>query len=121
MKKRRLLIGIRTMDEFKKEVLALAKRADMGLPPLEPVTRIYFSDQDTLFRNLSPKRMALLKFLRQHGPMSVRKLAAELNRDYKNVHTDVKLLMSHKLIKTNRQGLVTVPWDDICIELSLAA
>jgi predicted transcriptional regulator len=121
MKKRKLLIGIRSLDQIKDETIAVFKRAEAGLPPEQPVHRLYFTDQETLFRNLSPKRMALLKYLRQHGPMSVRKLSVDLERDYKNVHTDVKLLMSISLVKTNRQGLVTVPWDDICIELSLAA
>jgi predicted transcriptional regulator len=58
---------------------------------------------------------------RQIGPVSIKKLAGSLKRDYKNVHGDVQLFIKLDLIKTNKEKLVFVPWDSISIDLSLAA
>lgn len=53
--------------------------------------------------------------------MSIRKLAAELHRDYKNVHTDAKELLHVGLIEETDDQLLSVPWDVIVSELSLLA
>jgi len=121
MRQGKLLIGIRTLDELEKETVAAFKKAAAGTASAAPAQRLYFADQNTLFSALSPKRMALLKFLRQNGPMSIRKLAKLLDRDYKNVHTDVTHLFRLGLVKKKQADKVYVPWDDITIELALAA
>ncbi len=53
--------------------------------------------------------------------MSIRKLAAELRRDYKNVHTDVKELFHVGLIEETQEGRLCAPWDVIVSELPLLA
>jgi len=121
MKKSRLLISIRAIEQLKKEAIAAFKRAEAGLPGNEPIHRLYFENERTLFRALSPKRMELLKFLRHNGPLSIRKLAVSLNRDYKNVYDDVKHLLKLDLLKRKRDERLYVPWDNIVIELNLAA
>jgi predicted transcriptional regulator len=121
MKKRTLLIRVETDDQWKKRVLETAKRIDRGLPPEEPVARLTFVNQATFLRNLYPKRLQLAMFIRRNGPMSIRELATKLQRDYKNVHTDVQMMIRLGLVKTNRDKLVHVPWDDVIIELALAA
>ena len=65
-------------------------------------------------------RFELLQHLRERGNLSIRKLAAELHRDYKNVHTDVKELLHIGLIEEAEDGLLSVPWDAIVSELPLA-
>jgi predicted transcriptional regulator len=62
-----------------------------------------------------------MRLLRKMGPLSIKKLAAELNRDYKNVYDDVQQLCQIDLVKKNANATVSVPWDDITIELNLAA
>src|SRR5688572_31869762 len=47
-------------------------------------------DLPALLRNLSPARWALLENLRSAGACSIYELAKRLERDYKNVHTDVR-------------------------------
>lgn len=120
MTKKKLLIGTRTTAQFKRETLAAFKRAEAGLPGEEPIYRLYFENENILFKALSPKRMELLRFLRQEGPMSIRKLAINLHRDYKNVYDDVKHLLELELIKKKRDELLYVPWNEITIELKLA-
>jgi len=63
-----------------------------------------------LLKTLTPARWQLLDRLREAGPLSIYQLAKRLDRDYKNVHTDVAALAGLGLIE--RQGrAVAVTWD----------
>jgi predicted transcriptional regulator len=68
---------------------------------------------------LSPKRMELLRFVAEHPGLSVRALAQTLNRDYKNVHTDVAELEANHLLVRGKNGRVSAPWDEIVIRAPL--
>ncbi len=70
---------------------------------------------------MTPGRWALLRELREKGPLSIRGLAGELGRDYKNVHTDVRRLEAVGLISRRQDGLIEVPWDIVEARLRLAA
>ena len=74
------------------------------------------ADLPLLLKTLTPARWALLDRLRQAGPLSVYELAKRLERDYKNVHTDVARLVEIGLIERSAQGRVTVPWDVVRAE-----
>jgi predicted transcriptional regulator len=50
--------------------------------------------------------------------ISIKKLAELLQRDYSNVHGDVKRLQENGLIN-QAEGGVYVPWDDLDIKVSL--
>ena len=118
---RKLAVGVGSTKQAGDDFVRAWKRAEKGLPPEEPINRLHFTDTATLFKYLSPKRFELLQQLREAGPLSIRKLAAELHRDYKNVHTDVKDLLHVGLIEETREGLLCVPWDVIVSELPLLA
>jgi predicted transcriptional regulator len=119
--KNTLLIAIRSVEQLEQETLAALKKAEVGMPGEEPINRLYFADHNTLFSALSPKRWELLRLLRKQGPMSIKKLAAALKRDYKNVYDDVKQLSKLDLIEKQKDERFYVPWDDITIQLALAA
>ncbi|HEY9783905.1 MAG TPA: hypothetical protein V6D17_00795 [Candidatus Obscuribacterales bacterium] len=114
-------MGIASATQAGNDFVKAWKRAEKGLPPEEPINRLHFTDTATLFKYLSPKRFELLRHLRAAGPLSIRKLAAELHRDYKNVHTDAKDLLYVGLIEETEDGLLSVPWDVIVSELPLLA
>ena len=63
----------------------------------------------------------MLKKLRTNGPMSVRALARTVERDYKNVHTDVRRLEQIGLIGRTKDNRIEVPWDIVEARLRLAA
>ncbi len=85
-------------------------------PPLEVLS---FADLPLLLKTLTPARWELLKQLRKTGPMSVFALAKLLERDYKNVHTDVARLAELGLIeKTEKTGIQTA-YDAIRAEFRL--
>jgi predicted transcriptional regulator len=120
-KQRKLAVGVASAKQVGDNFVDAWKRAEKGLPPVEPIKRLNFADTATLFKYLSPKRFELLQNLREVGPLSIRKLALLLRRDYKNVHTDVKDLLHVGLIKENEDRLLIVPWDVIVSELPLLA
>jgi predicted transcriptional regulator len=71
-----------------------------------------------LLRVLTPARWALLERLAKEGPLPVYQLAKRLDRDYKNVHTDVAQLSALGLIERRGDG-VAAAWDKVRAELSL--
>lgn len=84
-----------------------------------PLALLSFADLPLLVKNLSPARWGLLKQLKAAGPMTVFALAKLLERDYKNVHTDVSRLVELKLIEKAEDGRVSVAWQAVRAELRL--
>jgi len=80
-----------------------------------------FEDFAMLAAVLTPKRLELMKALRQNGPLSIRALAKQLSRDYKNVHVDTKALEEVGLIQKTEAGLFIAPWDVIDAHVRLVA
>jgi predicted transcriptional regulator len=87
--------------------------------PMRPLEVLSFPDLPAALRTLSAARWELLKKLRAEGPLSIYELAKRLERDYKNVHTDVTQLASIRLIERQGDGRVSVPWDLLRAELKL--
>ena len=86
---------------------------------LAPRHVLALADLPALIRTLSPARWQLLERLASEGPLSVYALAKRLQRDYKNVHTDVVQLGALGLIERRGAG-VAVPWDTVRAELRLS-
>ena len=87
---------------------------------LAPRRILALPDLPALLRALTPARWQLLERLAADGPLSVYALAKRLQRDYKNVHTDVVQLGALGLIE-RRGTAVAVPWDTVRAELRLSA
>jgi predicted transcriptional regulator len=90
-----------------------------GRKPPAPLALLSFGDLPLLTKTLSPARWALLKELKQAGPLTIFALAKRLERDYKNVHTDVSQLLGLQLIEKAEDGKVSVPWQAVRAELRL--
>ena len=95
-------------------------RAAAGAPGALPRVVLSFPDLPALLATLSPARWALLGALRAAGPSSIYALAGRLERDYKNVHTDVARLAALGVIERRPDGRVAVGWDAVRAELRLA-
>jgi len=118
--KKGIHIGIGDSATTAKGFIDAWKRAERG-ERVEAEHRLNFESLELLLKILTSGRWALLKKLRESGPMSIRALASELKRDYKNVHTDVKKMESIGLISRTRDEKVKVPWDIVEARLRLAA
>ena len=77
------------------------------------------TDLPRLTKILSPARWALLEALRRHGPFSIYELARRLQRNYKNVHTDVTQLAALGLVERASDNRVLVPWEVLRAEFTL--
>lgn len=93
-------------------------RAQAGEPVDE--AHVTFLSFQAMTETLSPRRLELLRFVRQHGAASVRELAASLGRDYKNVHQDVNALAAAGLLVREGRRL-TAPWSEVQANISLAS
>ena len=118
--KRKLNVGVGRPEEALDRFEAVWKRAERGVR-VTPEHRLSFESLPQLLRELSPARWTLLEALRAEGMMTVYALAKHLGRHYKNVHTDVVRLTELGLIEKGKDGKVSVPWDVIAAELTLAA
>ena len=78
---------------------------------------VSFADLPLLLRTLSRARFDLLKNLREKGACSIYELAKRLERDDKNVHTDVTQLAGLGLVERQDDGRVAVAWDVLRAEL----
>lgn len=69
-------------------------------------THITFRDLEQMLSTLTPMRLRLLRYVRRHQVENVRSLAAELHRDYKNVHRDVEALAKIGLLERGSKKVV---------------
>ena len=118
--KKEIQIGAGDATNTAKGFIDAWKRAESG-EKMKAEHRLYFENLETLLKTLTQGRWILLKTLRIKGPMSVRALAKELGRDYKNVHTDVRRLEEVGLVGRTKEEKVEVPWDIVEAQLRLAA
>src|SRR4051812_12947028 len=83
---------------------------------VSPLRVLTLPDLPSVLKMLSPARWSLIENLRKAGPCSIYQLAGRLERDYKNVHTDVTQLMRLGLLERSEGG-VGVGWDVVRAEL----
>jgi predicted transcriptional regulator len=124
MNARRLIIGIRNRAERSKALREALRRTARGDgTPQGP--ELYFENVEELRQILTEKRLELLLAITRHQPASVRELAGLLERDYKNVSTDITLLQRLGLVTLEgksgkgRAQAPTVPYDEIQVTIDL--
>ena len=118
--KKQITIGVGDAAATAKEFIDAWKLAERG-EKVQEKNRLHFEDIEVLLKTLTPGRWALLKNLHATGPMSIRGLAKDLGRDYKNVYTDVRCLENIGLIGRTKNDRIKVPWDIVEARLLLAA
>jgi len=102
------------LDRFE----AAWNRAQHGRP-VRTLHILSLPDLPSLLRALSPARWALIEALRRAGPLSIYQLARRLQRNYKNVHTDVTQLAALGVLERASDNRVLVPWDLLRAEWTL--
>jgi predicted transcriptional regulator len=118
--KKQIKIGIGDAATTAKEFIDAWKLAERG-EKVQEINRLHFENLELLLKTLTPGRWALLKKLHANGPTSIRALANNLGRDYKNVHTDVRHLEKIGLVERTKDDRIIVPWDIVEARLMLAA
>jgi predicted transcriptional regulator len=120
MNKHRVHIGTETPDRGLERFVDAWQRAEQG-KSIETEVHLNFEDLAMLLAILTPRRLEVLKTLRQQGPLSIRALAMKLKRDYQNVHVDSRALEDSGLLERTEDGTLQAPWDVIDAHLNLVA
>ena len=124
MSSRRLNIGIRASAERSKALREAMRRVARG-DHASHEAGLYFETVEELRRVLTGKRLELLLAISRYRPASVHELAGLLERDYKNVSTDIALFERLGLVKLGAKGgkgraqTPTVPYDEIRVTIDL--
>ena len=114
-------IGIKSTQDFFGELERDWVAIDKGMPTPEPIHRIYFESPEVLSKVFTRQRHNLLKVLHANGPLTIRALAALLERNYKNVYEDVKILEESGMVERDSKNHVLAPYEKLTIELQLTA
>ena len=121
MTERRILhIEISSPDDSMRQFADVWRQAERG-EKVELFHSVGFESMAELISTLTPKRWELIERLYREGSMSIYALAKHLKRDYKNVHTDVKVLSELEIIQETEDGKIAIPWDEIEARFKLAA
>jgi predicted transcriptional regulator len=99
----RITVGGNIKEQTSRSFIDAWHRAERG--EIFNERHLAFENWDTLARVLTGKRMELLSYVRRNKVASVRALAKALNRDYSNVHADVKALAGAGLLEATASGV----------------
>ncbi len=100
------------LDAFA-ETWRLAEAGEVVTP------RLAFGNLRDLFYAITEKRLEMIRFVAEHEGLITRQLAIQIGRDYKNVYTDVKVLVELGLLDKDEQGRLTAPFDEIVIHAAV--
>lgn len=103
-------VHVGTPEDMGKRFVNAWHRAEQGEAVNQ--TNITFPDLEALLSALTPKRLHLLRYVRHHQVRNVKALAADLHRDYKNVHNDVEVLSRLGLLARTPES-VTAPYAEV--------
>ncbi len=120
MSKQIIHVGVENPDAGFDRFIEVWNKAEQGVDQASEI-HLNFEDLSALLSIMTPKRLELMKLLRKEGAQSIRALSKLLERDYKNVHTDVMALEDANLLKRNGENQFLVPWDVIDAQIDLAA
>ena len=115
-KANKIQVNVGSIADMSKRFSNAWNRATAGKKVSE--TNVTFLDVQTMIDTLSPRRLDLLKYVRQNGSDSVKSLALALERNYKNVHNDVVVLESAGLLVREGRKL-SAPLDELSASVSL--
>src|SRR5262245_18315102 len=103
MKAKRVTIGIRGAEDVLAEAAATMKAVAAGKTAKPQRRRLFFTSPEALRRFLTPKRVALIRLVRQQRPSSINELASLAHRDFKRVYEDVKALAETGLLELTQE------------------
>lgn len=113
--------GLKSALREAAEVVEKVKRGEK----VTPKSSIGFESIDTLRKVLTPKRLELLKAIKEKSPGSIYELAKIVGRDLKSVNIDVHVLKEYWLVslEKSQEGRARVrpevSFDKLNIEIAL--
>ena len=89
MKVKKVQMGIRASDEILDEAEETMKAVAARKPVKAKNRRLFLTNSEALRRFITPKRVALIRLIRQRKPASISELATVALSDFKRVHADI--------------------------------
>jgi predicted transcriptional regulator len=111
-------LHVGSIEEMGKRFVGAWHRLERGEKIKE--TNLTFFSLETMLSTLSPKRLALLRYVHQQPVPTIAELAKVLGRDYKRVHEDVSTLAHAGLIVRDENG-IRAPYDSVQATVSFDA
>lgn len=111
-------LHVGSVEEMGKRFVSAWHRVEHGEDVDE--TSLTFFYLEAMLATLSPKRLFLLRHVRQQPANTIAGLARALGRDYKRVHDDVCALDRAGLIVRDENG-IRAPYDSVQAIVSLDA
>ncbi len=94
-------IRIKSRENFDQDLLRVARALDHG-KAVEPVRGEYFESLDAVRSVLTDKRLELWRAIRDRKPDSISTLAEMVQRSFRGVYRDVKLLEALGLVSLKK-------------------
>jgi predicted transcriptional regulator len=82
---------------------------------------IGFDNWELMHKVLSPKRLEIVRTMTGAGALSIREVARRVGRDFKGVHSDMRMLLKSGVIDRNSQGKYVFPYDRIHVDFEIPA
>ncbi|MGB5156430.1 MAG: hypothetical protein WBN77_03225 [Desulfobacterales bacterium] len=122
MKVRKVKIGIKDVETLLNEFGDAADSIEAG-KKVKHERGVHFTSIQAFRKALTQKRLELLHAIKTEHPSSLNHLARILQRDIKNVATDVRFLKQAGLIDTKKDGgkeiSPQVRYDKILLEIAV--
>ncbi len=124
MKVKKLVIGIKSVDEVMMDFAQAAKALERG-DMVREKKGLYFTDLKAFRRAMTDQRLAILRAVRASHPASVYELAKIVKRDVKNVSSDLAILEELGLVELKKTKTLrnkvkpTVPYDTIKLDIAV--
>lgn len=117
-----LEIRIKSREQADKEFAGAFNKARAG-KKVTAQKGVYFTSLEAVRNLLTEKRLELLHLIRQHSPKSISEVARLSGRNFKNVHTDLKILQGYglvelcktKKVKSHSGQRITAPYQAVNI------
>lgn len=94
-------IRIKLREEFDEELRSVARALDQGKSPT-PIKGEFFESLDAVRTVLTDKRLELWRAIRDKKPASISALAELVDRSFRGVYRDVKLLETLGLVSLRK-------------------
>lgn len=114
---KKLIVKIESMEAVLEGAKAAMKALEAG-KAVQAQESLSFPTWEALHRILTPKRLAIIEALAGMGTMSAREVSRIVDRDFKNVHTDIEALVNAGVIEKTAKG-VEFPYDGLHLEMDI--
>ncbi len=106
-------VNVESLDKFNQRFIDTFEKGGKG-GKVKRQAILSFPDLETFLKVMTPARARVIRTIRREYPQgaSIRQISIKVDRNYKSVHTDIKVLLEAGLLAKNND-YVTAPYDAI--------